>query len=408
MPAHRGVLAALFLALASLVPGSGPVGAAPPSCAGRTATIVGTAGDDTLRGTGRADVIVASAGDDEVDGAGGADLVCGGAGADRLDGGPGDDRLLGQRDRLDRGPAGTTLTGDVLDGGPGDDVLDGGYDAARADTRVRPDGYSWASAAGGVVVDASGRAGRATGAGTDRLVVPDGGIGLVGSPYADRLTGSAGPDRIDGDAGDDAIVAGGGSDRVLPDGLDGADGDDRVTTGPGADLVSSLAGRDAVATGTGGDYVEAFSSLPTRVDTGPDGDRLLHHLVPGRGAASDGGPGDDLVSFAGQPLAKQATEVTVDLREGVTHAAGVRAVGTVAGFEGVRLLGDLAWVFRGSDGPDLVWAVEGGPLRAAAGGGNDRLTGSPRGDVLDGGAGTDTGDGRGGQDTCRRVERGAC
>jgi Ca2+-binding RTX toxin-like protein len=406
MPAHRGVLAALLLAGATLVPASAPVGAAPPSCAGRTATMVGTTGDDELRGTARADVIAGLAGDDTIDGGGGDDVICGGGGADRLDGAAGADRLRGQGDRLDRGPAGTMLTGDVLDGGPGDDRLDGGRDTRSAGTRVRPDTYSWASAPDGVVVDAS--QGSATGAGTDRLVVPAAGVGLLGSPQADRLTGSTGPDRIDGGAGDDVIAAGGGADRVYPDGLAGADGDDVVATGPGGDLVSSLAGGDRVDTGAGADYVEALSPLPTRVEAGPADDRLLHHLVSGRGALSDGGGGDDVVTFSGQRIARQATSVTIDLREGVTSASGVRARGAVTGLEGVRLLGDLAWVVRGTADAERVWAVDGGPLRVTSGAGNDRLTGTARADSLEGGSGTDTGYGEGGRDRCRSIERGRC
>ena len=39
---------------------------AAPSCAGRSATIVGTARDNTLRGTAGRDVIVGGKGDDEV------------------------------------------------------------------------------------------------------------------------------------------------------------------------------------------------------------------------------------------------------------------------------------------------------------------------------------------------------
>jgi len=84
------------------VPGT-PAGA--PRCGGRRATIVGTAGSETLRGTRRADVIVALGGSDKVLARGGNDLVCGGAGNDRLSGGPGRDVLAGGagRDRLTGG-----------------------------------------------------------------------------------------------------------------------------------------------------------------------------------------------------------------------------------------------------------------------------------------------------------------
>jgi len=64
-----------------------------PRCAGKRATIVGTARRDVLRGTRRADVIVALGGDDRIRAAGSNDRVCGGLGDDRLTGGPGNDTL---------------------------------------------------------------------------------------------------------------------------------------------------------------------------------------------------------------------------------------------------------------------------------------------------------------------------
>jgi hypothetical protein len=81
---------------------AGPAMAQPqrPTC-----TVVGTSGDDLLRGTARADVICGRGGEDTIFGKGGADLLLGGAG---------DDELHGDRSR------------DDLAGGPGTDVLDGG------------------------------------------------------------------------------------------------------------------------------------------------------------------------------------------------------------------------------------------------------------------------------------------
>jgi uncharacterized delta-60 repeat protein len=90
-------------------PGAGPgvVPESAPRCGGKEATIVGTAGRDTLRGTRRADVIVALGGNDRVVARGGKDLVCGGRGRDRLVGGGGKDRLAGgpQRDTCIGGAA---------------------------------------------------------------------------------------------------------------------------------------------------------------------------------------------------------------------------------------------------------------------------------------------------------------
>ena len=63
------------------------------TCAGRVATIVGTSGDDHIRGTSHADVIFAGGGRDTVDGRGGNDIICGGAGSDHLLGGSGSDMI---------------------------------------------------------------------------------------------------------------------------------------------------------------------------------------------------------------------------------------------------------------------------------------------------------------------------
>ena len=59
------------------------------SCAGLTATIVGTEGNDVIRGTEGNDVIVGLGGNDVITGLGGADTICGGDGNDSIDGGAG-------------------------------------------------------------------------------------------------------------------------------------------------------------------------------------------------------------------------------------------------------------------------------------------------------------------------------
>ena len=93
------------------------------TCEGLPATIVGTDGNDTLRGTPGNDVIVALKGHDTIDGLGGNDIICAGSGADTISGGDGHDVLLGNGGR-------DTITGDggndVLFGGKGKDNLQGG------------------------------------------------------------------------------------------------------------------------------------------------------------------------------------------------------------------------------------------------------------------------------------------
>jgi dipeptidyl aminopeptidase/acylaminoacyl peptidase len=91
-------------------------------CAGRTPTILGTAGADLLTGTGGADVIDGLGGKDTVKALGGNDVVCGGPGNDTLKGGGGKDKLLGQQGK------------DKLKGGGGKDTCKGaqGRDTASA------------------------------------------------------------------------------------------------------------------------------------------------------------------------------------------------------------------------------------------------------------------------------------
>jgi RTX calcium-binding nonapeptide repeat (4 copies) len=105
--------------------------AAPPPqaqarCAGKAATIAGTAGPDSLRGTPGPDVIAGLGGNDTISGLGGNDTVCGGGGNDTIAGGPGNDRLYGElgNDTLNGGPGNDTLVG-----GPGVDRLIGGIGA---------------------------------------------------------------------------------------------------------------------------------------------------------------------------------------------------------------------------------------------------------------------------------------
>jgi Ca2+-binding RTX toxin-like protein len=80
------------LALSSAGPAQS---AAPVTCGGRVATIVGTVGRDVLRGTDGDDVIAALGGDDVVLGMGGNDIICGGHGRDVVNGGRGQDACAG-------------------------------------------------------------------------------------------------------------------------------------------------------------------------------------------------------------------------------------------------------------------------------------------------------------------------
>ena len=144
-----------------------------PTCNGKAATIVGTAGA-TVRGSQGPDVIVALSGDVRIDGRGGNDTICTGSGTDIVNGGAGDDWI-------DAGDGTNTVDGgagsDVIRAGSGNDTLlgDGGND--RVDGG---DGNNLVS----------------TGSGNDQIV-----------------TGS-GDDRIDGGKDYDTCQPGGGQNSV--------------------------------------------------------------------------------------------------------------------------------------------------------------------------------------------------
>ena len=168
-------------------------------CAGKLATLVGTAAVDTLTGTRGRDVIVGRAGNDVIRGLSGNDLVCGGAGRDRLVGGAGKDALRGngRKDTL-RGGRGA----DLLRGNAGRDRLFGGG------ARDRLFG----------------------GAGKDALRGNGGKDMLRGGGRADLLRGNAGRDRLFGGGARDRLFGGRGRDRLV-----GGRARDRLRGGPGRD-----------------------------------------------------------------------------------------------------------------------------------------------------------------------------
>lgn len=163
-------------------------------CAGRPATIVGTAGDDILRGTSRADVIAGLAGNDEITGLAGDDVICAGPGADIVRGGAGADQILGQGGR------------DSLRGNGGNDDISGG-------------------------------------GANDRIWGGKGADDLAGGKGSDRIKGNGGADTIRGGSKADTLWGGSGRDNLRgnggPDDLRGGKGSDRCRGGGGADELSS-------------------------------------------------------------------------------------------------------------------------------------------------------------------------
>jgi hypothetical protein len=106
-----------------------------PICWNQEPTIIGTEGDDYLRGTESIDIIAGLGGDDVIRNLRGGDVVCGGPGDDdirggrghlHLEGGDGNDRIEGTGPEPCPPPLDCIPPQAHLFGGPGDDILLGG------------------------------------------------------------------------------------------------------------------------------------------------------------------------------------------------------------------------------------------------------------------------------------------
>ncbi len=171
------------------------------TCNGRTATIVGTSGNDTLVGTVGADVIAGLGGNDIIRGLTGDDTICGGPGNDTI-----------------RGLGGA----DVIFGGGGSDYILGGYGPDQINGGVGPDRINGQF-------------------GNDAIFGGDGNDTLRGGPHQDQINGGAHADNILGQGGFDTLTGGSGNDTLL-----GGVGADTITGGTGFDTCTGGEGRDTV------------------------------------------------------------------------------------------------------------------------------------------------------------------
>lgn len=243
--------------VSGLLPGATATGRAQAledeKCFGQDPTIVGTSGDDDLRGTNGFDVISALEGDDRVRGLGGTDFLCAGAGDDRVFGGPGfdaiesstgadeafgeggDDLFLEVPFPEDRqsGPVWVHVgdwSDDELHGGPGDDLFtdDGANDLLAGDDGR--DTYLGIFTFNPMVIDL----------GTGHVTSSRGDLNTLtsienayGGLYGDLILGNEGPNVLGGVFGADVVYGEGGSDLLLSsvdgDVLDG--GSDRYRDG---------------------------------------------------------------------------------------------------------------------------------------------------------------------------------
>jgi Ca2+-binding RTX toxin-like protein len=195
--------------------GAVELGAIPPipaACPSSNANeIIGTNGNETLRGTAQPDAILTLGGNDTAVGLTANDCVFGQGGKDTL-----------------RGNAGN----DLVAGGPGNDVLvsgNGGNDKVTGgggDDRVRG------------------------GPGTDKVIGNAGDDNVKGKGGNDKVKGNGGDDVVKGNVGNDKLKGGPGNDKIL-----GGDGNDVIVGGPGADKINCGTGHDVVKDASPADHI---------------------------------------------------------------------------------------------------------------------------------------------------------
>ncbi|MEA2506384.1 MAG: hypothetical protein QOH48_1002 [Actinomycetota bacterium] len=304
--------------------------AASPSCFGRSATLLGTNGDDVIVGTSGSDVIQGLGGNDIIYGGGGDDFICGGAGRDKifgdrtsattyavpgddtLSGGPGNDRLFGDGNGVDHG-------GDIFTGGAGNDYINAGPVSLNAGYE-RENVVAYNAAPGpisvNVPINSTGIATTTvTGDGTDTLI--DVG-GIQGSRFDDSFSIGSWVDEIAGGGGNDQITyAASGSAGGLEVNGDGnlclrcmssagADGNDTILFSPGS------YGVDVALYGGGGNDTVSGATYPSHGEFGGAGDDSLSdtQLAYGEGGNDTliGTPGyDNLYGGAGADTIKGRT-----------------------------------------------------------------------------------------------------
>jgi len=182
---------------------------------GKKCTIIGTKGNDTLKGSNKVDVICGLGGNDKIQGLGGNDTIDGGSGNDSIVAGSGDDKLYG-------GTGNDTLKGesgsDYFKGNEGIDTVS--YSEKKKDLNIslnnkKDDGEkNERDLISGDVENLTG------GTGNDKI---------QGNDHKNTLVGLAGNDKIEGNKGNDEIVGKEGSDI-----LKGNQGDDHIDGGQGS------------------------------------------------------------------------------------------------------------------------------------------------------------------------------
>lgn len=423
----------LVLTAAALAIPAAPVAAAPPTCDGKTATVVGKQ-DSLVSGTENADVIVSN-GAQSVYGYGGDDRICmtGSPSAARIvvAAGDGDDRVFIRTAVRRAVTAYLGHGGDLFIGGPGRDSVEAGV--PRTATDVGPEDAELDRIA--------------TGPGADDVTVGQADLQTSDivrlGRHSDRLT-------VIGTAADGHVFAGNdGRDslhqtwarsyEVIPDQPLRFDNTDEAATIDGETVLRWDSFQDFKAdyhpagvlfTGSHRpESIDSFNLAGASMGGNDDVMRLVARRMPGTLA---GGAGRDAMVV----YASIEGSVTADLAGGRIDLFGPDEVPDVAfaGVENMRVLGETVRIL-GNNGPNVLdgygcdVTIEGGlgsdtllstPHRSYdygescgllsmfGGPGDDLMTGGVESDELYGGTGSDVADGRAGSDLCRAETRRRC
>ncbi|MFR9721109.1 calcium-binding protein, partial [Aeromonas diversa] len=378
---------------------------------------IGSAGNDSIRGSER---------DERLEGGEGHDTLLGGGGADTLEGGGGNDLLVsagGGASRLDGGKGNDTLRGaghaDVylFNLGDGQDVI---INTATGESLVAHNEIRFGVniTAGDIRVVRSGNDlilrhvngsdavlvrdwYLSEGNWVSQVVFDDGtvwsahqleqwGIGVVTGTLGDDVlsaSGASGVTQLIGGRGNDTLVGGDRKEIFV------------FNLGDGHDLIHYGQNSGALATFSGGDELRFGAGIEVRdiliIRSGDD--IVLKHIN-----------GSDSVTIRGGFAEKDAWGGLV------VFAGGTRwTVSELVKFVAVTLTGsELADVLTGAKGNDVIFGLGGEDKLAGGdgddslfgGGDNDTLAGGNGNDLLEGGHGFDALNGEAGNDTLRGDE----
>lgn len=321
--------------------------------------IVGSDGDNELRGDNGDDTIYggdgndyirgdeggAEAGNDSLYGEDGDDSFKGGAGADTVDGGSGRDRMEYNSE--------TTFTGDDATHG----VIVNLSDSVLENVGVT--GIPATDVAAHTAIDSRNH--------VDSLIsIED----VQGTGYQDYIVGNDEDNALEGMFGDDTIHAGEGDDYLRGDDNGEEGGDDKLYGEGGNDNFKGGAGNDTIDGGEGNDRVDYFSEAVG------SGDDATHGVIVNLSDETL-----DNVGVTGIGATDVAAHTAIDTRNYVDSLISIEQVeGTI--FDDYIVGSSDRNELHGNDGNDTIYG----------GGGEDQIWGDGGDDLLVGGDGIPEGD----------------